>query len=143
MASTTDCASRSWQSLYQWGLSHDSAGEPFLRELLTSDNPANSAYFSRLKTEWGEQFVEAETFEALHKLVILAIAYYNTERYHTSIGRQTPVQYNDPRPSRAKTIYTNHLTDTNVLQVGVTNFLITSWLLICLGDGKFLGGFIK
>jgi transposase InsO family protein len=66
-------------------------------ELLTTrdpgDNPVNKAFFSHLKAEWGEQFVEAETFDALYQLVSRAIAYYNTERYHTSIGCQTPAQF--------------------------------------------------
>jgi len=53
----------------------------------------NEAFFSRLKAEWGEMFGEAKTFEALHQLVNRAIADYNTERHHTSIGCQTPAQF--------------------------------------------------
>jgi putative transposase len=57
------------------------------------DNPVNEAFFSRLKAEWGEQLTEAKTLKALRQLVSQAIAYYNTERYHTSIGCQTPAQF--------------------------------------------------
>jgi hypothetical protein len=53
----------------------------------------NEPFFSRLKAEWGEMFKEAKTFEALEHLANRAIAYHNTERYHTSIGCQTPAQF--------------------------------------------------
>jgi len=64
----------------------------YSRPATPGDNPVNEAFFSRLKAEWGEIFVEAKTHEALHQLVSQAIAYYNTDRYHTSIGCQTPAQ---------------------------------------------------
>jgi hypothetical protein len=47
-------------------------------------------------------FAEAKTFEALRHLVSRAIAYYNTERYHTSIGCQTPAHFTQQ--------YVDHLT---------------------------------
>ena len=65
----------------------------YSRPATPGDNPVNEAFFSRLKAEWGEHFVEAETFDALNQLVSRAIAYSNTERYHTSIGCQTPAQF--------------------------------------------------
>ena len=80
-------------------------GEAYLsysRPATPGDNPVNESFFSRFKAEWSELFVEAETFEALEHLVSRAIAYYNTERYHTSIGCQTPAQFTQQ--------YVDHLT---------------------------------
>jgi putative transposase len=65
----------------------------YSRPATPGDNPVNEAFFSRLKAEWGELLTEAKTFEALYQLLSQAIAYYNTERYHTSIGCQTPAQF--------------------------------------------------
>ena len=65
----------------------------YSRRATPGDNPVNEAFFSRLKAEWGELLAEAKTFEDLYQLVSQAIAYYNTERYHTSIGCQTPAQF--------------------------------------------------
>ena len=65
----------------------------YSRRATPGDNPVNESFFSRFKAEWGELVVEAETFEALERLISQAIAYYNTERYHTSIGCQTPAQF--------------------------------------------------
>lgn len=74
----------------------------YSRPATPGDNPVNESFFSRLKAEWGEMFAEAKTFEALQHLVSRAIAYYNTERYHTSIGCQTPAQFTQQ--------YVDHLT---------------------------------
>jgi len=74
----------------------------YSRPATPGDNPVNQSFFSRFKAEWGELLVEAETFEALQHLVSRAIAYYNTERYHTSIGCQTPAQFTQQ--------YVDHLT---------------------------------
>jgi len=65
----------------------------YLRPATPGDNPVNESFFSRFKAEWGEQVIETKTLEALRQLVSRAIAYYNTERYHTSIGCQTPAQF--------------------------------------------------
>jgi transposase InsO family protein len=65
----------------------------YSRPATPGDNPVNEAFFSRLKAEWGELLAEAKTFEVLSHLVSQAIVYYNTERYHTSIGCQTPAQF--------------------------------------------------
>ncbi len=67
-----------------------------------ADNPVNESFFSHLKVEWGEMFVEVETFEALQHSISRAIANYNNERYHTSIGCQTPAQFSQQ--------YIDHLT---------------------------------
>lgn len=74
----------------------------YSRPATPGDNPVNESFFSRFKAEWGELVVEAENFEALERLVSRAIAYYNTERYHTSIGCQTPAQFTQH--------YVDHLT---------------------------------
>jgi hypothetical protein len=74
----------------------------YSRPATPGDNPVNESFFSRLKAEWGEMFGEAKTFEALEQPVSRAIAYYNTERYHTSIGCQTPAQFTQQ--------YVDHLT---------------------------------
>ncbi len=74
----------------------------YSRPATPGDNPVNESFFSRLKAEGGEMFAEAKTFEALQQLVSRAIAYYNTERYHTSIGCQTPAQFTQQ--------YVDHLT---------------------------------
>ena len=65
----------------------------YSRPATPGDNPVNESFFSRFKAEWGQQVVETKTLEALRQLVSRAIAYYNTERYHTSIGCQTPAQF--------------------------------------------------
>ena len=57
------------------------------------DNAVNEAFFSRLKDEWRDIFAEAETFEELEKLVKQSIDYYNERRYHTSIDKQTPLEF--------------------------------------------------
>jgi putative transposase len=74
----------------------------YSRPATPGDNPVNESFFSRLKAEWAEMFAEAKTFEALRHLVSRAIAYYNTERYHTSIGCQTPAHFTQQ--------YVDHLT---------------------------------
>ncbi len=66
------------------------------------DTPVNESFSSRFKAQWGELLVEAETFEALKRLVSQVIAYDNTERDHTSIGCQTPAHFTQQ--------YVDHLT---------------------------------
>ncbi len=65
----------------------------YSRPATPGDNPVNEAFFSRLKAECGQLLAEAKTFEDLYQLVGQAIAYYNIQRYHTSIGCQTPAQF--------------------------------------------------
>jgi transposase InsO family protein len=65
----------------------------YSRPATPDDNPVNEAFFSRRSAEWGELLAEAKTFEDMYQLVSQAIAYYNTQRYLTSIGCQTPTQF--------------------------------------------------
>ena len=65
----------------------------YSRRATPGDNPVNEAFFSRFKAERGEQVAETKTLEVLRQLFSRAIAYYNTQRYHTSIGCQTPAQF--------------------------------------------------
>ncbi len=67
-------------------LSYSKKGEP-------GDNACNEAFFSRLKEEWRDIFVEAKTFEELENLIKKAIVYYNERRYHTSINNQNPLEF--------------------------------------------------
>ena len=67
-------------------LSFSRRGEP-------GDNAVNESFFSRLKAEWAGVFYEAQTFADLHRLVGRAIAYYNKERYHSSLGYRTPLAF--------------------------------------------------
>jgi putative transposase len=67
-------------------LSYSRKGEP-------GDNAVNESFFSRLKVEWADDFFEARTFEELQGLVQSAIAYYNKDRYHSSLGYRTPLAF--------------------------------------------------
>ena len=67
-------------------LSYSRRGEP-------GDNAVNEAFFTRLKVEWADVFYEARTFGELQRLVGRAIAYYNEERYHSSLGYRTPLAF--------------------------------------------------
>jgi putative transposase len=67
-------------------LSYSRRGEP-------GDNAVNESFFSRLKEEWRDVFNEARTFEELEKMVRKAIDYYNTQRYHSSIGLTAPLKF--------------------------------------------------
>jgi putative transposase len=64
-------------------LSFSRKGEP-------GDNAVNEAFFSRLKDEQKDYFLEIENPWDLEAAVRKAIDYYNYKRYHTSIGTQTP-----------------------------------------------------
>jgi len=67
-------------------LSYSRTGEP-------GDNAVNESFFSRFKAEWAEVFAEANDFDELSQLVSNAISYYNNDRYHSSIGYDTPVAF--------------------------------------------------
>jgi len=67
-------------------LSYSKRGEP-------GDNAVNEAFFSRLKEERRDELYEAKTFEELKRLIKKIIDYYHNERYHTSIGNQTPAEF--------------------------------------------------
>jgi len=62
-------------------LSYSRRGEP-------GDNAVNESFFSRLKEEWRDVFIEAQSFDELQKMVRKAIDYYNSERYHSTIRFQ-------------------------------------------------------
>lgn len=70
----------------QCRLSYSRKGEP-------GDNAVNESFFSRLKEEWRDVFIEAKSFEELMVLVRKAIDYYNRGRYHSSIGLETPFKF--------------------------------------------------
>ena len=65
-------------------LSYCRRGEP-------GDNAVNESFFSRLKEEWRDVFMEAQSFDELQKMVKKAIDYYNNERYHSTIGLKAPL----------------------------------------------------
>lgn len=65
-------------------LSYSRRGEP-------GDNAVNESFFSRLKEEWRDVFMEAQSFDELQNMVKKAIDYYNNERYHSSIGLKAPL----------------------------------------------------
>lgn len=67
-------------------LSYSRRGEP-------GDNAVNEAFFSRLKEEWRDVFIEARSFDELQKMVRKAIDYYNNERYHSAIGLKAPLAF--------------------------------------------------
>lgn len=71
---------------YEFRLSYSRKGEP-------GDNAVNEAFFSRFKAEWADYFSEAKDFEELRKMVDNAIEYYNTKRYHSSLGYLTPLAF--------------------------------------------------
>lgn len=70
----------------KWRLSYSRKGEP-------GDNAVNESFFSRLKEEWRDVFIEAKSFEELTVMVRKAIDYYNRKRYHSSIGLETPLKF--------------------------------------------------
>lgn len=67
-------------------LSYSRTGEP-------GDNAVNESFFSRLKDEWRDVFIEARTFEELEVMVKNAIDYYNNTRYHSAIGMMPPAAF--------------------------------------------------
>jgi putative transposase len=67
-------------------LSYSRTGKP-------GDNAVNEAFFSRLKDEWGNILNDAKDFDELNRLLKRAIEYYNNERYHSSLGNESPVSY--------------------------------------------------
>lgn len=67
-------------------LSYSRRGEP-------GDNAVNKPFFLRLKEEWRDVFIEAQSFDELQKMVRKVIDYYNSERYHSTIGLKTPLTF--------------------------------------------------
>ena len=58
-----------------------------------TENPGQEPFFSRLKDEGKDEFLEMETFKKLKKLISKKISYYNNERLHTSLKLQSPKKY--------------------------------------------------
>lgn len=77
----------------QFRLSYSRKGEP-------GDNAVNESFFSRLKEEWRDVFIEARSFEELSVMVRNAIDYYNRKRYHSSIGLETPLNFTKEQVKR-------------------------------------------
>jgi transposase InsO family protein len=79
-------------------LSYWRRGEP-------GDNALRKSFFSRLKVEWEDVFIYARSLEELQELVDRAIAYYNDERYHSSLEYRTPLAFvNDFLTSHKKPV---------------------------------------
>jgi transposase InsO family protein len=57
------------------------------------DNAVNESFFSRLKEEWRDVFMEAQSFDELQKMVRKVIDYYNNERYHSIIALKAPLTF--------------------------------------------------
>lgn len=57
------------------------------------DNPEMEAFFSRFKSEGQSLFLEADTVSDLIAVVDRQMTYHNTERRHSSIGYQAPIDY--------------------------------------------------
>lgn len=57
------------------------------------DNPEMESFFGRLKDEWKEVFLHAETQEEILQLIEKAILYYNTKRIHSNHKDKSPVQF--------------------------------------------------
>jgi len=74
-------------------LSYSRRGEP-------GDNAVNESFFSRLKEEWRDVFMEAQSFDELQKMVKKAIDYYNNERYHSTIGLKAPLIFTKEQVSQ-------------------------------------------
>jgi putative transposase len=58
-----------------------------------TDNPGQESFFGRLKDEHKDEIWECKTFEELRMLIESLITNYNTDRIHTSIGYQRPMQF--------------------------------------------------
>lgn len=57
------------------------------------DNPHMESFFSRLKDEGRSEILDAEKIEALQEVLERRIGFYNTERYHSSLGNRAPLVF--------------------------------------------------
>lgn len=57
------------------------------------DNPEMESFFGRLKDDWRNAFLQAETKEEIIQLIDKAIVYYNTKRIHSNHKNKSPLQY--------------------------------------------------
>ena len=57
------------------------------------DNPHMESFFSRFKAEGHSEFLEAKTIAELQGVVGRRIEFYNTDRYHSSLGYRPPLAF--------------------------------------------------
>ena len=57
------------------------------------DNPEMESFFGRLKDDWKQAFLQAETKEEIIQLIHKALLYYNTKRIHSNHKNKSPLQY--------------------------------------------------
>ena len=57
------------------------------------DNPEMESFFGRLKDDWRNAFLQAETKEEIIQLINEAILYYNTKRIHSNHQNKSPLQF--------------------------------------------------
>jgi putative transposase len=57
------------------------------------DNPHMESFFSRLKDEGHSEILDAETIMELEKVLVRRIGFYNSRRYHSSLGNRAPLVF--------------------------------------------------
>lgn len=57
------------------------------------DNPEMESFFGRLKDEWKEVFLQAETQDEILHLIEKAVLYYNAKRIHSNHKDKSPIQF--------------------------------------------------
>jgi putative transposase len=57
------------------------------------DNPHVESFFSRFKAEGHSEFLEAKTIDELRDVVERRITFYNSDRYHSSLGYRAPLVF--------------------------------------------------
>lgn len=57
------------------------------------DNPHMESFFSRLKDEGRSEILDASTILELEQVLERRIGFYNTERYHSSLGNRAPMVF--------------------------------------------------
>ena len=57
------------------------------------DNPHMESFFSRLKDEGRSEILDAQTIKNLLEVMARRIGFYNTERYHSSLGNRAPLVF--------------------------------------------------
>ena len=57
------------------------------------DNPHMESFFSRLKDEGRSEILDARTIVELEAVLERRIGFYNTERYHSSLGNRAPLVF--------------------------------------------------
>jgi len=72
---------------------HTKANISYSRVGTPGDNPEMESFFGRLKDDWRNAFLQAETKEEIIQLINEAILYYNTKRIHSNHKNKSPLQY--------------------------------------------------